>query len=169
MSLNIGEKVNGNEILEVVDKRKRKYRIRCSCGREYERIINSATQLSTHCRSCRPQATGPKPRSSTTRRTTTHSPSLSKTRLYRIWKKMKSRCNDPTSDLHNSGISYHYSWESFDNFKQWALANGYTDDLHLIRHSLMLDFCPQNCMWSATYQQNNSGIGSEYYGFDYDN
>lgn len=163
MSLNIGEVIKGNTILECVDKRKRKYKIRCSCGREYERIINSATQLSEHCRSCRPQATGPRPRTKpTTRRSTTHTRSLSKTRLYRIWRKMKDRCNDPNSDLHKDGISYHYSWESFDNFKQWALETGYTDKLHLIRMSLMLDFCPQNCMWSSSYQQNQSGCYHEY-------
>ena len=33
-------------------------------------------------------------------------------------------------------------------FEQWALENGYEDDLSLIRKDKSLDFCPDNCIWS---------------------
>jgi len=69
-------------------------------------------------------------------------------RLYEIWKTTKNRCNG-TAFYKDRGIKFHDAWLDYEVFEQWALENGYEDDLSLIRKDKTLDFCPSNCMWST--------------------
>ena len=69
-------------------------------------------------------------------------------RLYEIWKGTKNRCNT-TSFYSKRGIKFHTDWLDYEMFEQWALENGYEDDLSLIRIDKALDFCPTNCIWSS--------------------
>jgi integrase len=69
-------------------------------------------------------------------------------RLYEIWKATKNRCNG-TSFYKDRGIKFFDAWLDYEVFEQWALENGYEDDLSLIRKDKALDFCPTNCMWSS--------------------
>lgn len=69
-------------------------------------------------------------------------------RLYEIWKSTKNRCNT-TSFYSKKGIKFHEAWLDYEVFEQWALENGYEDDLGLIRKDKTLDFCPDNCIWSS--------------------
>lgn len=84
-----------------------------------------------------------------------------KTRLYHIWINMKSRCFDE-----NSTTFYHYGgrgitvcreWaSSFLSFKEWATANGYSDELSIDRINVDGNYCPENCRWvSGSIQQFN--------------
>ena len=73
-------------------------------------------------------------------------------RLYGIWRGMKSRCyNAHTKDFSYygaKGIKVCDEWkQSFEHFKDWAFANGYSDDLTLDRIDGMKDYCPTNCRW----------------------
>ena len=82
-------------------------------------------------------------------------------RLYSIWAGMKSRCNGTSDDYTNSiynekGIGYCDEWESFENFKVWALANGYGDKLTLDRIDNNLGYVPSNCRWATMSQQNRN-------------
>ena len=69
-------------------------------------------------------------------------------RLYEIWKSTKNRCNG-TSFYKERGIKFYDAWLEYEVFEQWALENGYEDDLSLIRTDKTKDFCPDNCIWST--------------------
>ena len=79
------------------------------------------------------------------------------TRLYTIWKNMKGRClnkNHPRyKDYGARGISVCNSWQSdFSSFRNWALANGYSDELTIDRINNDAGYSPENCHW-ATYKE----------------
>ena len=80
------------------------------------------------------------------------------TRLYEIWHGMKQRCNNPNSkdalNYYNRGISICREWsESFEVFRDWALLNGYRDDLSIDRMNVNGDYSPDNCKWSTAKEQ----------------
>ncbi len=84
-------------------------------------------------------------------------------RLYRIYKHMKERCvNENDAHYKNyggRGIGICDEWadkHGFLYFKDWALANGYRDDLTLDRIDCNGDYCPENCRFvDMKTQQNN--------------
>ena len=77
--------------------------------------------------------------------------SESRTRLYYCWSDMLKRCNNP-SNIHyknygGRGISVCEDWLQFLDFKIWATANGYSEDLTLDRVNISLGYYPENCRW----------------------
>lgn len=83
------------------------------------------------------------------------------TRLYKIWKSMRTRCNNPNDANYvyygGRGISICEDWSNFVNFRKWANENGYTDSLTIDRIDYDGNYCPDNCRWTdATTQANNS-------------
>lgn len=86
-------------------------------------------------------------------------------RLYRIWKNIKTRCNNPNFYLYNRyggrGIRVCNEWEnSFENFYEWAMNNGYTDELTIDRINNDKGYAPGNCRWATRNEQsrNNSRV-----------
>ena len=81
---------------------------------------------------------------------------MSRTRLHRIWHAMKSRCfssKHPHYKLYGGrGISVCDAWLNFATFAEWALQNGYRDDLTIERKDGNLGYAPDNCTW-ATYAE----------------
>lgn len=80
------------------------------------------------------------------------------TRLYRIWKSMKCRCNDtnhPTFKHYGArGITITNEWQnSYSTFKQWAMSNGYSDNLELERVDVNKGYSPDNCKWVSHHEQ----------------
>ena len=69
-------------------------------------------------------------------------------RLYELWKATKNRCNG-MKYYKDRGIKFHVPWLDYEVFEQWAMENGYEDDLSLIRIDKALDFTPDNCIWSS--------------------
>lgn len=84
-----------------------------------------------------------------------------KTRLYSIWDNMKSRCNNPNKDSYRNyggrGIKVCPEWlHDFSAFRDWALSNGYDDDLTLDRIDNDKGYTPENCRWETRSNQNRN-------------
>lgn len=83
------------------------------------------------------------------------------TRLYRIWKNMKTRCYNTNFPQYRywggKGIKICKEWiDSFENFYSWSMANGYSDSLSIDRIDCDKDYSPSNCRWADIYTQNNN-------------
>ena len=95
----------------------------------------------------------------------------SKTRLYRTWRGIHTRCkNKNRSDsIHYvlRGITVCDEWCSYEAFKTWAIENGYNDSLSIDRIDNNKGYYPENCRWVTPKQQCNnrrSNIIVEYCG-----
>lgn len=82
-------------------------------------------------------------------------------RLFRIWKQMNKRCTDPKHNRYHlyggKGIKVCTKWtDSFEAFENWAINNGYSDNLSIDRIDSKDGYKPSNCRWSTTAQQNRN-------------
>lgn len=81
-------------------------------------------------------------------------------RLHSVWNGMISRCKYeklPAYERYGGrGISVCEEWKDYLNFKEWALNNGYKDDLTLDRRDNNGDYEPSNCRWVDLHTQANN-------------
>ena len=88
----------------------------------------------------------------------------SHTRLFRIWSGMKGRCNRPTDEAYKDyggrGIKVCAEWSKaetgFPNFYNWAINNGYAENLTIDRINPDGDYEPSNCRWTDRATQNRN-------------
>ena len=84
-----------------------------------------------------------------------------KTRLHRAWLHMRQRCFDIHCDKYayygGRGITVCDEWkDSYITFRDWAVANGYQDDLTLDRINPDGNYEPSNCRWATLIEQANN-------------
>lgn len=80
------------------------------------------------------------------------------TRLYGIWLQIKNRCYNPKTgrygDYGARGIKVCDEWcNDFKAFYDWAMANGYRDDLSIDRKDVNGNYEPSNCKWATVKEQ----------------
>lgn len=82
------------------------------------------------------------------------------TRLYDIWKGMRARCNNPNHKAYpqygGRGIKICREWDAFASFREWALANGYREDLTIDRINNDEGYEPNNCRWASYVEQRHN-------------
>ena len=84
---------------------------------------------------------------------------LSNTRLYSIFRDMKRRCYNPNFSEFKAyggkGIIICDEWlRNFQSFYDWAMTNGYQDDLTIDRINSSKIYSPDNCRW-LTLEENS--------------
>ena len=127
------------------------WKCKCDCGNEV--VVRGTDIRAEKIQSCGCYST-----ENTRLRTLTHG--KTRTRLYRIWAGMKQRCTNPKEDRYHRyggrGITICDDWLDFQNFHNWAMTNGYRDDLTIDRINNDGNYEPSNCRWTTIKEQSNN-------------
>lgn len=125
---------------------------KCYCGKEFVvRATDIRTGNTKSCGCLNKKLAGDRARKHGNRNS----------RLYNIWSNMKARCSNSNSknfkNYGGRGINVCDDWlNSFENFYNWAMDNGYDNKLTLDRIDNYKGYKPNNCKWSDYTQQERN-------------
>lgn len=163
----VGEKHNRLTILKAIRKEcggrlRNYYTCKCECENIIDVRCEAVLKGSSKSCGCLQKDVA---RKTCIERNTTHG--LYDTRLYTIWADMKARCYNPNSNRYFQygyrGIKICDEWLKYDsenkvnigliNFYNWAIENGYSDELTIDRIDPDGNYEPSNCRWSTPLEQ----------------
>ena len=85
---------------------------------------------------------------------------LKATRLYNTWGNIKKRTLNPENISYQyyggRGITICDEWLDVQNFYDWAMSNGYSDELSIDRIDSDGNYEPSNCRWTTSIIQNRN-------------
>lgn len=146
----IGEKLNKLKIIDYKFETNKKGYFFCQCDCGNSKWLRSDQVLSEETKSCGCYILESR---------ITHG--KSNHRLFTIWRGMRNRCNNANSTDYvrygGRGITICDEWVSdFQTFYDWAMKNGYRDDLSIDRKNGNGNYEPSNCRWATALEQQNN-------------
>lgn len=153
-----GQEFNYFTVLELSEKRdsrgKKMWKCKCVCGNIRYILTPDLIDLNKY-KSC-----GCMKSQILKESTTTHG--MTGTRIHDIWCAMRARCNNKNNSAWGwyggRGIKVCDEWSSFVVFHEWAMSNGYDDDLTIDRIDSDGNYEPSNCRWIT--QSENTRLAS---------
>ena len=156
-----GKKYGYLTVLEFVKRENKKtyWKCKCDCGKEIIIPITYLTSGSTKSCGCY--------RKKVCKNNAKITHNMSKSRLYRIWIEIKRRCYNKNRNSYKyygyRGIKVCDEWKNdFINFYNWAINNGYKENLTIDRINVNGNYEPSNCKWSTVKEQNNNMRTNHY-------
>lgn len=141
----------------------------CECGRELDVIGFSLTSGNTRSCGCLKREVTIEKRHASRKYQGAYD-SSGHSRIYTTWLAMIHRCSDPHVESYprygGRGIGVCDEWLNFQTFHDWAVSNGYSDELSIDRIGPDGDYCPENCRWADSETQNNNRRDNVFLEYD---